>query len=402
MASPVDTSVKFYNEKLPGAPVLNGVVASLIGVVDACLVTGFGLRTPTSVTVSGGVVTINVSSEAKNVNMVHSVILFEGATGAYTGLNGEQKVTGATNTTLTFATALADGTVPGTLTFKTAPAGWAKVYSGTNKAVYASTDPTSNGMHLRVLDDTTNEAKVRGYLTMSDVDTGTGPFPLFTDRAEAACLWQKSTGASTSPNPWDIFADGRLFYFCPSPQFYSSPNTYVGQSAYAFGDLNNFRSVDPYCAVLTAMNTAQEGAVAGCVFTGGQGGGTKGHWARSYTGLGVAVAATLAPESQPGSSGTSGNDASFSGFPSIIDGALRLSRIQAVEGSQSGTGMRIRALAPGAYYALHSGPIGPSFPRHAEVDFGALVLRAIPAGGSWTDSPLATGASFIDITGPWR
>lgn len=47
MASPVDTSVKFYREDFPGAPVLNGVAGSLIALLDACLCTGFGLRSAT-------------------------------------------------------------------------------------------------------------------------------------------------------------------------------------------------------------------------------------------------------------------------------------------------------------------------------------------------------------------
>lgn len=404
MTSPVDTSVKFFNEKFPSAPVLNGVIGSLITLLDACLVDGFGSRTPSSVTVLGGVATINVSTEAKNLNMINSVILFEGATGSYTGLNGEQKITGATSTTLTFATALANGTVSGTLSFKTAPAGWTKVYSGTNKAVYASTDPESTGVLLRVDDTGTTETKVRGYLSMSDVDTGTGDFPQTSVRTDSQSLWQKSTGASASPNPWDIFADSRAFYFCPSPQFYANPNNYVGQSAYMFGDAVNYRGVDAYCAALTAMASAQAGATAGCIFTGGQAGTGSGttYWARSYTGLGVASQAYFAPEGSPTSTHSSGTDSTLQPFPSIIDGALRLSKIHAVEGVQTGTGMRIRGEAPGVYYALHSGAIGQSFPRHSEIALGGRVLRAIPAGAGWTDAPSSTGAGFIDVVGPWR
>ena len=402
MASPVDTSVKFYNEKFPGAPVDNGVAGALISVADACLVDGFGLRTPTSVTVAGGVATITVSSEAKNINMVHSVILFEGATGAYTDLNGEQKVTGATTGTLTFATALADGTVSGTLSFKTAPAGWAKVYSGTNKAVYASTDPESTGVLLRVDDTGTTETKVRGYLSMSDVDTGVGEFPELAVRSDSQFLWQKSVGANSSANTWDLFADSRLFYFCPNPQSYQNPTGYFGQSAYVFGDLINYRSVDAYCAVLTAMNTPQEGSPAGCVFVGGQGGTLKAYWARSYTGLGASITAFMSPESYPQGSQASGNDTNLPIFPSVVDGALRLSKIQATEVIQSGPTMRIRGSVPGAYFTMHSGAVGQLFPRHSEVVLGERILRAIPAGGNWTDASNLTGAGFVDVTGPWR
>ena len=68
MASPVDTSAKFFNENLPDAPVLNGVAGSLIGLLTACLVTGFGLRTAVSLVVSGGVATLTLADEAKNAN----------------------------------------------------------------------------------------------------------------------------------------------------------------------------------------------------------------------------------------------------------------------------------------------------------------------------------------------
>ena len=72
MASPVDTSVKFFNENLPDAPVLNGVAGSLIGLLTACMVTGFGLRTAVSLVVSGGVATLTLANEAKNA-MFHII-----------------------------------------------------------------------------------------------------------------------------------------------------------------------------------------------------------------------------------------------------------------------------------------------------------------------------------------
>ena len=177
MASPVDTSVKFYREDFPGAPVLNGVAGAAIGLLDACLVTGFGLRTATSVVVSGGVATVTLSSDAKNPALLYSVVLVEGVTGGMTDLNGEQRVIAANTTTLQFATAVADGTATGTITVKTAPAGWEKRFTGTNKAAYRSLAPESLGMHLWVNDAGTTTCNVRGFETMSDVDSGTGHFP---------------------------------------------------------------------------------------------------------------------------------------------------------------------------------------------------------------------------------
>ena len=93
---------------------------------------GCGVRVPVGVLVEGVV-----------------GVLVDGVTGSMTALNGEQRVTAATATTLQFATAVADGTATGTITVKTAPAGWQKLYTGTNKAAFKSLAVESLGMLLR-------------------------------------------------------------------------------------------------------------------------------------------------------------------------------------------------------------------------------------------------------------
>ena len=57
MVSPVDTSVKWARSTMPGAPVLTRAAGSLIGLLDALLVNGWGQQTATSVVVAGGVAT---------------------------------------------------------------------------------------------------------------------------------------------------------------------------------------------------------------------------------------------------------------------------------------------------------------------------------------------------------
>ena len=199
MASPVDTSVKFFNENLPDAPVLNGVAGSLIDLLTACLVTGFGLRAAVSLVVSGGVATLTLANEAKNANRLHTVVLVEGVTGALTALNGEQKITFASPTELKFATAAADGTATGAITVKTAPAGWEKKFPGTNTAGFKSLELESLGSCLWVNDVGTLDANVRLYETMTGVDSGTGPAPTVVESA-AGAFWMKSTAANTNAN----------------------------------------------------------------------------------------------------------------------------------------------------------------------------------------------------------
>ena len=57
-------SVKWFTSDMRGAPVVSGTAGTLIAMLDACLVTGFGVVTATSVTVSGGVATATLPSKA--------------------------------------------------------------------------------------------------------------------------------------------------------------------------------------------------------------------------------------------------------------------------------------------------------------------------------------------------
>ena len=177
MASTVDTSVKYITSDMPGAPVLNGVIGALVALTDACLNTGFGLRAVTSLVVAGGVATLTVANDVKNGNLLHSVVLVDGVTGPLVALNGEQKLTAVSSTQLKFATAAADGTATGTITIKQAPLGFDKVFSGTNTAVYRSANVLGTRMFVRLSDTVAQAARIVGYESMSDVDTGVGPFP---------------------------------------------------------------------------------------------------------------------------------------------------------------------------------------------------------------------------------
>lgn len=165
------TEVKYFDSKMVGTPVMSGTYGTLLAVLDACLVTGFNLKTVDSLVVAGGVATATVSTG--HGMALYSVILIAGATPAE--LNGEKRVTWIDTNTLKFdATGIADTTATGTITMKMAPAGWEKPFSGTNKAVFRSPNVECPRHYFRFDDTATMTCKVRGYETMTDVDTGTG------------------------------------------------------------------------------------------------------------------------------------------------------------------------------------------------------------------------------------
>ena len=87
MASVVDTSVKHFLSTMYGAPAITNAPGGMVGLLDACLVTGFGLRAVTSATVAGGVATVNFAVGAAQPPVVESVVLLSGA--GTSALNGE-------------------------------------------------------------------------------------------------------------------------------------------------------------------------------------------------------------------------------------------------------------------------------------------------------------------------
>lgn len=394
MASPVDTSVKFFREDFPGAPTLNGVAGSLIGLLDACLCTGFGLRSATSLVVAGGEATLTLASDAKNGNLLNSVILVEGS--SITDLNGEQRVTWASSTELKFATAAADGTASGSITVKTAPAGWEKKFTGTNKAVFKTLAVEANTSYLQVSDTGTTNANVRMYETMTDVDTGTGAAPTVAQLASGG-YWAKSATANVTPIRWDLFSDARAFYYCPAP-YSAQAEQYIGQGCWFYGDPIAFKSNDAFStAIFFGNQDNSQFTHLGSVFHTTSVDGPR--VARGYSGLGASIPCWSKPQS--GSSAISGEDSFLGPFPSQTDGALLLSEYLLVDTATAGLQLVRRGRMPGARHAPQYA-LGGVFGRKDTVTVGGKRFYVTSANTSASDVGSAGGRMFFDITGPWR
>lgn len=126
-----------------------------------------------------------------------------------------------------------------------AAAGWSKAYSGTNKAAYRSAATASARHYIRVDDAAalgpgTREALVRGYMAMTDVDTGTDPFPTVAQAANGMSLG-KSTTTDATARPWVIAADERTFIVL----------VLVGRwQLHYFGEIQSFKPGDAYHATI--------------------------------------------------------------------------------------------------------------------------------------------------------
>lgn len=121
---------------------------------------------------------------------------------------------------------------------------WQKVYSGTNKAVYRAT--TGQRMYLRVDDTGTTQANVRGYTTMSDVDTGTLAFPTVAN--SPTVFFYKSNAAAA--RDWRIVGDSRFFLLTAQP----NNNTIAETFKLAFGECTPYDPLDAYLSICWASS----------------------------------------------------------------------------------------------------------------------------------------------------
>lgn len=394
-------TVKYFNSAMVGAPALSGTAGSLIAVLDACLVDGFGLGTVDSVVVASNVAT--VTRNAGHPFQVGMVALIAGATPA--GLNGDQRVLSVTATTYTFATSgISDQTATGTITHKVSPAGWSNSSvpggSATLK-VYKATDGAALGRMLRVDDSANYHARVVGYETMSDVNTGTGPFPTAAQFSGGG-YWPRSNDTTSAVREWHIVADKFGFYFVP--HFYSSFLT-VGPVLW-FGDIVPQGSGDTAHCLLQVYNQAGNSNYSVTSAS------SLAHWtssasqvwaSRAYTGIGgsVDICKFMDMQSPGSSSGTSGSNITSSNlipYPNGSDNGLLLAPMRAVDLAT----YTLRGWFPGLYGIPQKVANGQFSAGDSVGAVPALAGRTIRMFRSMSSDSTNMAHIAIDCTGPWR
>lgn len=103
-----------------------------------------------------------------------------------------------------------------------AAAGWTKPFTGANKAAFKMAAGTPS-MYLRIDDTNAQDARVVAYVDMTDVDTGTSPFP--TSGQQAGGLYcRKSATTGSTARPWYAIANDKAFYI------------FVGQAVTSLGE----------------------------------------------------------------------------------------------------------------------------------------------------------------------
>lgn len=238
--------IQFLHSGLQGAPSNTVAAGAACSILDDCLVNGFNVLAPVTATISGGVATfVYASAHGYTADQYLRV-----AGAGVSQVNGDKLPTIVNTQALTVpAPGAPDGPAGGSVQTRFMPLGWATAFSDTNVRVYRSPNPLSTRMFYRLQDTGTTsynaDTYMRGFESMTDANTGTGPFPTDAQAGGGAAgkvLFSKCNVGS--PAPWLVVGDDRTVFVM---LFQALAGSYYGWS---FGDFYSYRDGDQYNAVL--------------------------------------------------------------------------------------------------------------------------------------------------------
>lgn len=390
--------VVWYDSSETGAPVLNNAAGSLIGVIDACGITGFNPRSITSVVVAAGVATATCAGHGYSGTYGKDVEL-AGATPA--GLNGRKALTYVDTNTFKFdATGIADGAATGAITAKRSPFGLVKQHAGTNRAIYKRSDVTASSMMLRVLDTaaapaTTTDARVFMVETATDADTYTGQGPTVAQIADGQ-YWNKGSNSATAKQ-WALIGSSKGFFLVTPNSAVVLPQagTTNAASLMAFFDFPSFKAGDAYNTALSGPVTSSGGSSV--ITTLGQ--------SNIFT-VGNASLVIARPHSQVGgavrgnctgiATGISGDNTSWPVYPSPIDNGLFVFPSILITEDIAASGYPPRGIVPGLCQVLGRVPF-----VHYQIteSVNALPGRKLLALNHGSNG--SGGVIALDLDGSW-
>ena len=394
--------IVWYHSDETGAPVLNNVAGSLDAVLYACLVTGFRTQTLTSVAVASNVATATLAGHG----YADGMMVDHGGT-APTGVSGRKKITVTGSGTYTFdATGAADNAGITGVVAKRSPLGWTRPFNSGNVSLYARSDPTANGIGLRVDDSgaglaSATHARVTMLESLTELSPTTGIAPS-TAQFSGGFYWSKGQSSGTAKR-WVLFGDSHFFYLLTEGATNSGAfATFGGLHFQWFGDPVRYRTADPYGTLLGGLHALGSDQTSNSVLGVGTSSSPSpavgAAWCRSISQTGQAAGAGLVT---PNSVGVAIGFASNGPlYPSLVDNGVVLSGpVHVLEGNTT-FGNPIRGEMPGLYQALARGAHVLHLQRLTDVV--GTTRELVGAGVLTGNSSASTGLVAVDVTGPWR
>jgi hypothetical protein len=214
-------------------------------------------------------------------------------------------------------------------------------------------------LRLRVDDTGAQEARVVGYETMTDVDTGTNPFPTAAQQSGGLFVRKSDTADGTS-RAWYCVATETMFYlFIDTASGSTDPSatpTAARVSGLMFGEFTSYRAGDAYNTIIAAgVVTGTSAGRVGEITNVSTFVAATGHYiARNYAQVAGAITCTksLALGVNMGSGTVLGNGSTnIPAYPDPVTGGLLVSPLIVVE-----SGPNIRGVLPGLWGPLHNSP----------------------------------------------
>ncbi|KAF7599465.1 MAG: hypothetical protein CGU28_05320 [Candidatus Dactylopiibacterium carminicum] len=424
----MSNKVKWMHNAFAGAPVLTNNWGSLTALLDACIVTGFNLKTVTALARTGEVATATIGTGHGFV--VDQVVLVEGCD--QPSYNGEFTVTAITSTTVSFRVDVDGGepaspaTTQTSITMKIAPLGFETVFTGTNKRAYRSPNPLSNRHYLRVDDSlpegyTTTWAKFARVTIaegMADIDTFVGAQAPFTPGAPTrnevpsgsgtamytgwfkwyyarSTAYENNGDSGAAARSWVLIGDDRGFFLANSSGLGGDKRV-----LHAFTDFDSYRPGDNFASYLIATENysptgsgnyfsypSQYAYSAYSLDTTGK------ICLRDYTGIGGNVRIGMLSLNDQNGQNVSGRSAAIP-FPNGPDYGLIIHPIYLRE-----SGGHLRGTLPGIFWVHQNQPYG----HLTKIDnvIGYEDRKFLYVTVDYGSEGNTSGFMF-DITGPWR
>lgn len=291
----------------------------------------------------------------------------------------------------------------------TVPAGWAVAFTATDKRAYRAAAGVR--AYLRVDDDAASGAQyadVRGYATMSDVDTGTEPFP--TSAQSSTWVATKSSAASSASRPWVAFADDRFIWL-----FAAVNGSTWTKLVLAFGDIVSLKPSDNFGAVIAADRTrATSPGASHNRFGALDGADTQFYLLRAADEVSGAALATSVPINLVNAVASGsvrralGNYVDITGstgaenYPSPVTGQASIAPILLMERPATASA-GFRGYLPGMYQPLHTvSGLNSGDIIDGGVALAGRQLQMQQFNCGLTNNQLFDARAYIDITGGWR
>lgn len=238
------TSVKFFSSTQAGAPVLDGAAGSLLNVLDACLITGFGATPVRAASFASGVVTLTL--DGGHVFKVSDVVALSGFTPSE--VNVEFRITSRTETTVSFTSDKAVGFVAGA-SIKRAALGWESTTLSTNVKVFNQKNKSKFFSYYEVNDTNqwSSSPFIRAQVRAFDIFSGGalsslwGTYYIAKSRSNVSSIGY----VAGSARPWVVIGDGEFVYVLTDIRTNNVNVDGLVTSSSAFGNAVSLRSDAP-------------------------------------------------------------------------------------------------------------------------------------------------------------